>query len=393
MQHNEKKENNNNNNKVKKKIKKAANLLGSLFKKEKKARKNELSTSNHFLELPTDLIIHQIVPELDSKTMLNLALVNKDLSRLFQSKVLTLEARLAHYIVVEPNDIEVRKILDKHPELVMKKIHKVKDNSKRTLINYTPLQLAYYAGDDTMCETLRPYIAQVCSSEEAGIEEMRNQIKEKVVEENKEKSEEQDNHLRALLAAVIQAILNEQFNHGRDSLILNDTTLKAIQAFKEAFDTTQPKVIDKGVHFRLETLQEVCKAYEDAARQWNYDYKKSALFEDGVLAHVLTYVTANIAQEFNQGLYYRQDRNEKFKRCNKTRDGHHFYRYLRGDSVDFQLPGSCVDIVFGYVCASARGAVLQGRCGVLLQNLCQTKASKLQNLCNHTLERKQHLGL
>lgn len=351
MQRRDKKEKNGR--KLNKIVKKGANLLGSLFKKEaKKQQKEGEETFQHFLKLPKDLIINNIVPELDPTTALNLAVGNKDLLRLFKSYVFTPEARLAHYIVVEPNDIKVREILDEHPELVQTKIKKVIDKSERTIINATPLQLAYYAGDERMCETIKPFIEKACGSEDAGREEMRRQIKEKETKESEENNKQIKEHLAGILATVIQAISNEQFNR-RDpktnKFILSDATLKAIAEFKEAFDATQPKVIDKGMHFRLETLQEVCEAYADAARQqWNYAYNKCALFEDGVLAHVLTYVPANIAQEFNQGLYYRQDRNEEFIRANKTRDGRHFYRYLRGGSDDFHLSGRRVDII--YVC-------------------------------------------
>ena len=141
------------------------------------------------------------------------------------------------------------------------------------------------------------------------------------------------------------------------------------------------------MRFHLEILQEVCEAYAQAAAQWGYNYKKCALLEDAALSFVLNYVPANDAQRFSQGLYYLQDKGEKFKRACTTRDGHNYYRALMSATpADFLLSGSCVDIACGARCGGPRARLAFGR---LLQNLCRAKTSNLQNLCSHTRERKR----
>ena len=101
---------------------------------------------------------------------------------------------------------------------------------------------------------------------------------------------------------------------------------------------------------------------------------------------MLNYVPANDAQRFSQGLYYLQDKREKFKRASTTRDGHNYYQLLSSTSADFLLQGTCLDIVFGTsdVLSSRR---IDAR--PTLQNLCRAKTSNLQNLCSHTRKRKR----
>jgi len=168
-------------------------------------------------------------------------------------------------------------------------------------------------------------------------------------EEAEKKEQESKAHLANLLQAVIVAINAEQFNLGRDAsnrLILSDATLVAIDAFRKAFAESQPKIIEKGMHFRYDTLQETYDAYARSAAQWNYSYNKCALFEDGVLSSVLFYVPENDAQKFSQGLYYLQERNEAARpRSLALRYGDkNFHDVLLSPSVDFVFPGSCISM-------------------------------------------------
>ncbi|HLB41708.1 MAG TPA: hypothetical protein VJN02_02450 [Gammaproteobacteria bacterium] len=295
---------------------------------------------------------------------------------------------LPHYIVVKPNEIEVKKILDQYPRWLLIKIEQVVDQSDRTIINSTPLQLAYGAGDVEMCQGLKPYFEQICGGVDAGQKEIHNQLHEKFEEENKEKNEgnakQIKNHLASLLALVIQAITIEQFNHGRNEetnqLILSEVTLTAIERFRKKFDESQPKVIDKGMHFRLEILQELYEKYAKIAQQqWDYDDKKCALLEDGVLSYVLRYVPENDAQRFKQGLCYLQDEGEKFSREKKMRNGRDFRQVLLSSSRDFVLPGSYVDIIWGVGGWKGR-TIAPTWAAAALQNLCRAKTSDLQSL-------------
>jgi hypothetical protein len=181
---------------------------------------------------------------------------------------------------------------------------------------------------------------------------------------------------------------------GKDAnnkLILSDATMVAINTFRRKFADSQPKIIEKGPHFRDNTLLETYNAYAQAERQWGYNYNKGALFEDGVLSCVLLYVPANVVQKFSQGMYYLQDKSEKFSRRDTLRNGkNNFYLVSRGPSVDFSLKGSCIDIVFGGVarCASPPDTAPTAWLfvGIGFQNLCRTKTSNLRSLCsqNHS---------
>ncbi len=179
-------------------------------------------------------------------------------------------------------------MLTRDPTLINVVIKGIIDNSGRILINNTIFQLAYGAGDDEMCLAIKPFFIKVYGSEEVVIREMERQHTEKFAE-NKEADERQDkqvkNHLAALLTTVIAAITAERFKNGCDAdkkMILSPATLAAIETFRAEFDKTQPKRIDKGMHFRNNTLQETLDAYFQAATPWNYNYHKCALFEDAV---------------------------------------------------------------------------------------------------------------
>lgn len=298
-------------------------------------------------------------------------------------------ARAAYYVAVQTSVVEIQKILDAaSPELLRKlltkKIAKVATKSSRTLINHTLLQLSFGEGDDDMCYVFKPYFERAFGSVGAAREEIRRQINEKCPEESEEEKQQREaedlrikNHLAGLLAAVIQAITNEQFNHGldaEDKWILTPATLAAIATFREALDALQAKIVDKGMHYRSNTLQETYDAYFQAARQWQDDFKRCALFEDGVLSSVLSYVPENDAERFSQGLYYLQnDPPEPFTRRKTLRDTNmNFYDHLRQASEDFSgLTGSGVDIFHG-----------REQVGVETDSyliLCQTKAANLQS--------------
>src|SRR3990167_8383382 len=298
------------------------------------------------LELPNETLQEDIGNKLDIITLSHLVCLNKTCYGLFQKPFLNARLeRLAHYIVIEPNEDEIKKILNKYPELFLKKIKKVINHNGRSIINATLYQLAYGEGDVDMCEMLGSYFERACGNFEAGENERQKQIKERFADNNQAKGFD--------FKPIIQAISDEQFNHGKENnkWILSDSTLKAIETFRKDFDESQPKIIDKGMHFRLETLQELYETYAKAAApQWEYHYEKCALLEDGIIPFVLRYVPENDAQKLKQGLYYLQTKEpdrEHFNRAKKMRDGRDFRGRLMSASAHFPFLGFYVDIVFG----------------------------------------------
>ena len=120
---------------------------------------------------------------------------------------------------------------------------------------------------------LKPFFIKVYGNEEATIQEMEKQRKQKFAE-NKEEDAKEDqrakDQMAALLAPVITAITQEQFNNGRDAngkLILSPDTLTAIKKFREEFTKMQLKQVEKGMHFRNNSLQETFDAYAGEAAQ------------------------------------------------------------------------------------------------------------------------------
>lgn len=330
----------------------------------------------------------EFLPWLPIRSVSRLARTCKGLSGLFKNTLLI--ERLAHHIIVEPNVDEVIKMVSAYLELLNTNIPKVVNHKGQLIRNNKPFSLAFGAGDDEMCFALKEKMIIFYGNKEAAEAEIQKQLNEKIGEENKDQDDQIKNKLNALLRTVIQAIDNEQqFNlvdDARDAnnkLILSPVTLAAITTFREGLAALQPKVINKGMHFRLNTLQETYDAYVTAAIQWEWDYNRCALFEDGALSSVLFYVPENDAQKFSQGLYYlqREDFPEVPVRSLILRGtNHNFYDFLRSPSFDFDLSGSRVDIIFGRSTGTPVG--WGGTAAFHCQNLCRTKTLNLQSLCN-----------
>jgi hypothetical protein len=310
---------------------------------------------------------------------------------------------------VSPSVEEVIKMVRACPELVdttIPKVIKCKDRVIRNINqplsqvirNNKPFSLAFGAGDDEMCAALKEEMINFYGGKEAAEAEIKNQLCDKIGEEDNEQDDGIRNQLDALLRAVIQAITNEHFNRGRDAdkkLILNPVTLAAIETFREGLAELQSRTINKGMHFRSSTLQESYDAYVQAAAQWGYDYNRCALFEDGALSSVLFYVPENDGQRFSQGLYYLQkDQPEDFARCLTLRGTkHQFYDYLRSASVDFSnLSGSCVDIVFGGLSRPWGGPGGVRACALRVSKLMSNKNVKLTELMQPLRSQTQSVG-
>lgn len=266
--------------------------------------------------------------------------------------------KLAYHVVVKPNENQMIVMLNRQPTLVNELIKQVvvgENDFKRILLNNTIFQLAFGAGDHDMCLAMRPFFVKVYGSEQAAIQEMDRQRNEKFAEdkeEDKRKDKQAEVDLEALIKPVIEAITDEGFNSGRDvirKLKLSTATLSAINTFRTKFADSQPKIIERGLHFRDNTLPETFGFYTEAAKLWEYNYNKCALFMDGILSWVLLYVPRNVSQKFSQGLYYLQKyKAEKFTRQETLRNNiDNFYQSALGPSFDFSLDGCCIDILFG----------------------------------------------
>lgn len=199
--------------------------------------------------------------------------------------------------------------------------------------------------------------------------------------------------MEGLLKTVIAAISSENFDHGTDEKhrwILSDATLKAIETFRTEFDAVHPKTIDKGMHYRYKSTQQLYDAYEIAAERWSYNYEKCALFGDGVLIKGLVNLPTNDAMRCCQGLKVYQKGNgtpEASTRLLKTIEGHHFYTYLRGDSVQFSIVGSCIDIENGMEAEHVTRGRSMGMSGLQIgassfKNSCKRKMQHLATLCS-----------
>jgi hypothetical protein len=302
----------------------------------------------------------------------------------------------------------VIKIIKTDHKLLDTKILEVVNRKGQRIRNNKPFSLAFGAGDHEMCWALKKEMIHFYGEKDAEAK-IQEQLSDKIGEENKEEDEKTKKKHAALLEAVIEAISNEQFDSGSDNkkMILRPATLEAITTFRKEFAALQPEIIDKGMHFRLNTVQETFDAYITVAPQWavptrwgDTDYHRGVLFEDGALSSVLAYLPENDAQRCSQGLGYLQPRvllqhPEKFNRSLKLHGTQiDFYDQVGRDSANFaKLSGSRVDIVTGFRSVYMRGGLYPrsqwpgaaARTGpefapALWKNLYQTKTLNLQRL-------------
>lgn len=383
-----------------------------------------------------DAIYTNIVPRLDVFSLFRLSQTCKkfynDLA--VEKQTIILNHRLAHFTVVEPNETEIKQILDKlyHNRLsgmLTKKIGQIEvvidkeNNIKRVLRDQTLLQLAYGDKDPEMCALYKSYFEKAFGDDAQNI--MHAQIAEKFTKEPdfEEKDKQIKDHLAGLLNAVITVFTNEpsfyplhssNSHYRRDQktgkIILSNNFAEAIRIFREEFAKTQPEVIDKGFHFREETLQEILDAYNTAS----WEHERCALFQDAILTAVLPYIPKNDQQRFMQGLHFLQDEDEKFSRPSETRKNpdwggpYTFTKILSNPSMIFDYPHSGYDIVFS--------GQMNGTSGIdgwfekngqnvritrsstafhqaeLYKDLCECKNDKLSQLFP-VLESKQRLAL
>ena len=243
---------------------------------------------------------------------------------------------MAHVLALAPDEKKAKFILKQNPHLLHFEFKEVIFPLYKC-INMTPAQLVYGSGDYEMLDqVIKPlFIEQY--GEEKGIAELQKEI-----------DVMQNVHKPFDFGPIIKTISEESFNQGNDDknrLLLSPVTLTAIQKFRKDFAANQPKIIDKGVQFRWETLVELCEEYRNAAQQWNDDYLKCSLFEDAVIGWVLQYVTQYAIQNFNQGLLCLE--HEQFERMPLNRQGLDFYKWLCLEAIELSFERSCPGIIAG----------------------------------------------
>lgn len=335
-----------------------------MIEKECVVKTRKLSNLEKVLD--TDVGQNTILSFLDTKDYHQLMLVNRRHQFFNKLSPSVLLPRLIYHFAQVPDEAKANFMFRRNPKLNLLNVEITKVEFPSYIVtNVTLLQLVHGAGDIEMRDRVLKPLFEEQYGKEKGIEEMKRQI-----------GEMKNVHKPFDFWPIIQAISNESFNNGKDEQgrwILSVNTLAAIEKFRKDFDDNQPKVIDKAMQFRWQTLQDFNDAYDSAAAYWHYNYYKCALIEDAVQAWVLRYATQNDKQRFNQGVYYLQRKDpEPFYRSQTNRSGYSFDDSLLRPSVDFVLNGSCVDIVLGETRVASGGRRRGGHaCKIFVENKLQ----------------------
>ena len=209
-------------------------------------------------------------------------------------------------------------------------------------------------GNEDYYVAMRTVFVKHLGSEISAMEEIQKQMNEMLEsEEEYQKKEQQDKlDFANVLLPLIAAIEAEPFKRTKyvDRDVLGDEVSTAIKAFKEGFKKCQRMTIDKGMHFRHQTLIEAYEVFLAQRIQWNYDHLKSLLLADVIIAAAQSFVPAHDADEMTRGLLYRIDYpDDKHERDHISID--EFYEVVTGfngrKSLDIDLDGSCLNIEHG----------------------------------------------
>lgn len=308
--------------------------------------------------LPEDASVTGLLPKLDVRDLSRLARTCRGINHLFKDHLhRELINHASHYVIVEPDKCNIKKVIDMmiaSPALLQAKVPQVKDSAGRIFKNRTLYQLAAGAEDYDLCLAMKNVFIMHYGSERAAINEIEKQGEEHFEVDCWRKDAEDKARLQLILQPVIAVVNAEQFNLGSDDnkLILRPATLAAIEAFR---DELKKWLLhhENGIHFRYRTLLEAYFTYVEIAASWNYEYNKCALFEDGVLSSIQSYLPEHFAQKFSQGVHSLESSNEPSRRSLVLQSSDKkFYDAVRGASSDFVLSGSCVDIMYGTAAAS-----------------------------------------
>ena len=266
--------------------------------------------------------------------------------------------RFAEWVVAYPS-LDINTLLSDDAALLRIRIDEVIDSTRHRVIRKRTLyQLACGAGDNELAILLENVFIYHYGKKAARIEIERQLHDMLETEEDLQENIRIDAMFDELLTAMIAAIEAEPFDGARDAkgrLHLRPETLVAIEIFKEGFAKTQPKVIVRGMHFRYSLMQTAYNRYDALEKQWENDYYKCALYQDVVLATIQAYVPANDAQKFSRGgivkfinAYLSAKKPGPGPRSFVLCEGNaNYYEVVRGDSVDFVMHGSCINIDTG----------------------------------------------
>lgn len=264
---------------------------------------------------------------------------------------------LAHWVVAEPTKSNVDKIITAmryDRSLLFTEVDEVMDGTGHRIIKMSTLyQLAYFAYDFDLALKMEKVYIEHLGHEEAQrvLEEQRNK-KMLSEEESKQCSAAYVAEFNKLFAPLSAAIDAEPFEHvpGDERINLRQETLDAIRVFKDGFASSQPREIEKGVHFYLRPLHMAYDIAKDLDGRWNHSSHKLALYEDVVIATLQGFVPTFVAMQISQGLKD-QPRHQYPESCNRSLSlpeiETNYYDFVNGNSHYFAgVSGNCLKINF-----------------------------------------------
>ena len=244
----------------------------------------------NLLDLPVDVIEpnNQDEPSignhLDAKTLCRLSCVNKGFRALLQEEVEKIkQEKLKELLraIVRGQRSQAEAILKTHPGLIFKKgdvlvrdVNDSDDYSYRTILNVTPLELAWGAEDVKMCQMIIPFF-----------DRFKDGKKEALAQINKFSGQSSIYDFRPL----IEAISADPFI-GRKP---NEFTKGVLARFRKDF---RPGCIKEGKHFNVQFLVQALEIYFYFQNQWGSE--KTSLFWCQVIGYIQRSLPACYAQAY-----------------------------------------------------------------------------------------------
>lgn len=282
---------------------------------------------------------------------------------------------------------DVKKILEKNPALVLL-AGNVTTPGGLQVKNTTLLEFALLSGDPEMAEMILSYFDQLKNadgSKQAGADEEKQRQLSRCKAAIDELPNQQPYDLTKLIGIIkaatpadVTAALNKDMKHPSE---LRD----ALMQFRK--DVSSGTVKKPQMHYNYQTLIRALEIYD---REWNSLYRASGNNYDKcdlVWRQVIGYLQRSLPAvdrfAFARGHY---DLVENKKPLERKTD----YKYDNGSFPAISpTDSSLTGLGFDYGIYVGVGGRRCGRGGMLLQNLCRTKTSDLQNLCSNTQNRKQ----
>jgi len=223
-------------------------------------------------DLPLDIL--EYVASFNLKTKAALAQSSKSLHQFFQASLVKdfFNTLLSHISRGEEN--ATQKKIASNPKLLLER-STIITPCGNTIVDVTPLELAYGEDDLEMCLMLLPFFDQLPNGRQEAI----NQITERFPEE-KESTPPFD--FRSLAKAITRNL------HVQD----------AIEEFREHF---KPRVIQRGKHSNIQALLDAMEVYINNFERWSS--KQCSLYWCDVVGYLQRMLPACYAQALCQGLF------------------------------------------------------------------------------------------